>query len=380
MVLKTGVVYLMKEKFQYFSPYDGKIFEFRFMPEIIRDLDVINGGLLENYIKVFIANSKISPANLVFVLAENAYFMKDFSTVAQQKNANTERTVTRELLQKNAEEFVEHVPFDNVVSRMLPLKDGLRVCATNKDFYESIAIAFEHNGFIVDSVLPGIVLGNGLNLRPVLDQAMANMILQKANAVKEYNLLGQQVFQPQSKQENEEVDEVELERLQSKKPNKKRLYGMVGLLFSLIIVLVIVIIQSQAASTSPKSSVLANAPAPTSQVAAPVVLATQIPTSEPALSPSTLETQNLTVQIVNASNSTTAAENLQGMLDAYKFKSVNIQTQSPIGSSGALVSFGPNVSQDVRNAVLADIKKFENNINVQDQKIGNYDISIVLGQ
>ena len=380
MVLKTGVVYLMKDKLQYFSPYDGKIFEFRFAPEIIRDLDVINGSLLENYIKGFIMNSKIAPANLVFVLAENTYFMKDFSTLSQQKNANNERTVTRELLQKSAEEFVEHVPFDNVVSKMLPLKDGLRVCATNKDFYESIAIAFEHNGFTLESVLPGVVLGNGLNLRPVLDQVMASMILQKVNAFKEYNLLGQQVFQPQVKQETEEEDEVELERLQSKKPNKKRLYGMVGLLFSLIIVLVIVIIQSQAPAESPKPAVLANEPAPTSQVAAPVVLATQIPTSATAVSPNLLETQNLTVQIVNASNSATTAENLQGLLDTYKFKTVNIQTQSPIGSSGSLISFGPSVSQDVRNAVIASLKKYVNNVDVQDQKIGDFDISIVLGQ
>jgi len=306
--------------------------------------------------------------------------MKDFSTLSQQKTVNNERTVTRELLQKSAEEFVEHVPFDNVVSKMLPLKDGLRVCATNKDFYESIAIAFEHNGFTLESVLPGVVLGNGLNLRPVLDQVMASMILQKVNAFKEYNLLGQQVFQPQVKQETEEEDEVELERLQSKKPNKKRLYGMVGLLFSLIIVLVIVIIQSQAPAESPKPAVLANEPAPTSQVAAPVVLATQIPTSATAVSPNLLETQNLTVQIVNASNSATTAENLQGLLDTYKFKTVNIQTQSPIGSSGSLISFGPSVSQDVRNAVIASLKKYVNNVDVQDQKIGDFDISIVLGQ
>jgi hypothetical protein len=272
------------------------------------------------------------------------------------------------------------VPFDNVVSKMLPLKDGLRVCATNKDFYESVAIAFEHNGFTLESVLPGVVLGNGLNLRPVLDQVMASMILQKVNAFKEYNLLGQQVFQPQVKQETEEEDEVELERLQSKKPNKKRLYGMVGLLFSLILVLVIVIIQSQTPAESPKPAVLASAPAPTSQVAAPVVLATQIPTSATAVSPNLLETQNLTVQIVNASNSATTAENLQGLLDTYKFKTVNIQTQSPIGSSGSLISFGPSVSQDVRNAVIAALKKYVNNVNVQDQKIGDFDISIVLGQ
>jgi len=377
MTGKTGVVYIMKDKFQYFSPYDGRIFEFRFSPQAIRDLDIINSEILENLIKAFIVNSKIVQANLVFVLAENAYFSKDCIVAPSKKPAENQRTVTRELIQNEAEEFVEHVPFDNVVSKMIPIKDGIKVCATNKDFYESIAVAFEHSGFTVESVVPGVVLGNGLSLRPVLDGAMANMILQRINAAKEYNLLGQQVFQPQVKQETEEVDEVEFEHAQSKKPNKKRLYGLVGLMCSLIIVLVIVVIQSQTPPTSPKPAVLASPPQPTPQINTPVILATPVPT---ALIPSAVETENLTVQIVNASDSPTIAQNLQGQLGTYKFKSISLQTQSAIGSSGSLVSFSPDVSQEVKNIVIAAIKKYETNVIVQNQKIGTYDISIVIGQ
>lgn len=381
MTGKTSVIYILKDKFQFYSSLDGKIYEFRFVPEIIRDLDVVNGGLLENLIKVFISNNKIPPSNVVIVLAENAYFSKDFVIPTQQKPAPNQRTITRELLQKNAEEFVEHVPFDNVVSKMIPIKDGLKVCATNKDFYEAIAITLEHMGFIVESVVPGVVLGNGLSLRPVLDPPMAALILQKINGVKEYNLLGQQVFQPQVKQETEEVDEVELERLQSKKPNKKRLYGMVGLLFSLIIVLVIMFVQTESPATTPKPTASANVPMPTPVINKPVVLPTVVPTlAAPVISPDLTSTQNLTVEIVNASDSGTVSQELQGDLDTFKFKSVSLQTQSPIGSSGSLVSFGPSVDQTTRNAVIAEIKKYESNVIVQDQKIGNFDISIILGQ
>jgi hypothetical protein len=380
VVVKTSVIYLMKDKFQFYSGYDGKIFEFRFVPEIVRDLDIINGGLLENLVKVFVSNNKIPPSGIVFVLAENAYFSKDFTASAQQKTGSNSAEVTKEFLRKDADEFIEHVPFDNVVSKTLPIKDGIKVCATNKDFYESIAIAFEHLGFTVESVVPGVVLGNGLSLRPTLDQAMASMILQKVSGVKEYNLLGQQVFQPQVKQEAEEVDEVELERLQTKKPNKKRLYGMVGVLFSLVIVLVVMFAQTMSPSEAPKSSVDANTPQPTAIINSPVVLPTLLPTTAPDTAPVSSEIQSLTVQIVNASDSATVAQDLQGVLDTYKFKSVSIQTQSPIGSSGSLVSFGPNVSQNVRNAVTGALKEYENNIIVQDQQIGTYDISIVIGQ
>ncbi len=382
MTVRTGVVYLQKDKFQFFSGTDGRIFEFRFVPEIVRDLDIINSEMLENLIKVFVTNSRITPSNLVFVLSENAYFSKDFVPPAPQKTANEQRTVTRELLQKQAEEFVEHVPFDNVVSKMIALKDGFKVCATNKDFYESIAIAFEHLGFTVESVLPGVVLGNGLSLRPVLDAAMAGVILQKINTAKQYNLLNQQVFQPQTRQETEEVDEVELERLQNKKPNKKRLFGLVGVFSSLLIVLVFVYLQSQTPPTPPKQPANASTENPAPQVAAPVVLATVAPTIDTTVQSSTgnLSTQNLSVQIVDASSSSSAAQTLQGRLDTYKFKSVSLQTSTEVGSATTLVSFSPDTSQEVRNVILGEVKKLGNDVNVQEKQIGTYDISIVLGQ
>lgn len=377
MVGKSNVIYLLKDKFQFYAASYGKIFEFRFVPEVIRDLDIVNNELLENLIKVFVSNCKIIPGNLVFILAENAYFSKEIFLTPQQKSPHPE--VNRELLQKEAELFIEHVPFENVVSKTVEYKDGLKVYATNKDFYESIAIAFEHLGFTVESVIPGLVLGNGLSLRPVMDPPMANVILQKINSVNQYNFLHQQVFQPQIKLESEEVDEVEIERLQGKKPDKRRVYGLVGILFSLIIVLVIVFVQSQEQTTPPKQPALANTVKP---LVAPtqVVLATVAPTTEPSISPDTTETQNLTVQIVNAAETATNAQNLEGLLVSDKFKSVSLQTQSPIGSSGSLVSFGPNVSQDVRNLVIAAIKQYESNVIVQNQQVGSYDISIVLGQ
>ncbi|HWY79797.1 MAG TPA: hypothetical protein VNW29_05575 [Candidatus Sulfotelmatobacter sp.] len=382
MTVKTGIIYLQKDKFQFYSPYIRSILEFRFVPEIVQDLDIINAELLENLIKVFVANNKIVPSNLVFVLAESAYFIKDFVNPVTHKNPTVASPllITKELLLKQADEFIEHVPFDNVVSKTIPIKDGLKVCATNKDFYESVAIAFEHLGFTVESVVPGLVLGNGLSLRPVLDLAMATMILQKINAVRQYNLLGQQVFQPQVKQEMEEVDEVEIERLQTKKSDKKRFYALGGVFISLIFVLVIVYVQSQTPPTPPKQPALANTSNPTPQVANPVVLATIIPTVTGSTSASTLQTQNLTIQIVDTLNSPSVAQNLLGRLDTYKFKSVNLQTASSIGSSGTLVSFSSGISQDVRNIVLEEVKKYVQNVIVQEKQIGTYNITIVLGQ
>jgi len=378
MAEKTGIVYLQKDKFQLYSPLVGRILEFRFAPEIVRDLDIINGELLENYVKTFIVNSKIASSNLVFVLADNAYFVKDFSLPDRQKTgASLSEEVAKELLQKQADEFIEHVPFDNVVSKVLPVKDGLKVCATNKDFYESIVIAFEHLGFTVESILPGFAVGNGMSSRSMMDQAMVNEILQKISTLKQYSLLGQQVFQPQAKLETEGIDEVELEQQETKKtvPNKKRLYALSGIFVSLIIVLVIVYVQSQTPPTPPKQPAFAANPTP--QSATPVLLATVIPTVS---AQQRLLMQNLTVQIIGTANSASIAQNLLGRLNIYKFKSVSIQTQNSLGNTGSLIAFSPGISQDVRNTVLNEVKKFANSVLVEEKQIGAYDITITLGQ
>ncbi len=170
MVVKTSIIYLQRDKFQLFSPYLGRILEFRFVPEIVRDLDIINEALLDNLVKVFVTNGKIAPSNLIFVLADTAYFTKDILLSGQdQKVSNTSNAVAvaNEVLQKQADEFIEHVPFDNVVSKTLPLKNGIKVCATNKDFYEAFVIAFEHLGFTTESVIPGLVLGGRLFPHPI---------------------------------------------------------------------------------------------------------------------------------------------------------------------------------------------------------------------
>lgn len=379
MVEKTNIIYLQKDKFQFFVSSYGKVLEFRFVPEIIRDLDVINSELIENLIKVFVTNSKIAPGNLIFVLAENTYFTKDFVPPVPTKGAAAPSPVSAEILQKQADEFIEHVPFDNVVSKTIPLKDGIKVIATNKDFYESIAIAFEHQGFTVESVLPGYVLGAGVSLKPVLDPPMAALILQKANTVKQYNLLNQQVYQPLVKQETEEVDEVEIARQLPKKTSKKSMYALAGV--APIVIGLFVAVYLQFTAPPPHWKTQASPPAPTA--VPPVVLATPLP-AQPAVTTASssgeLGFDNLTVQIIGTANSAATAQTLLAQLDTFKFRSVGLQTQNAVSSGTTLVSFSSATSQDVRNAVLNEVKRLETNVSVQEKELGTYDITIVLGQ
>ncbi len=379
MTEKASVIFIQKDKFQFFSPVTGKVFEFRFASEMVRDLDVINAELLESQIKVFVTNGKISPGNLIFALAENAYFAKDFVQPAPVKGTASQPAVNPEIFQKQADEFIEHVPFDNVVSKTIPLKDGIKVVATNKDFYEAVAISFEHLGFTIESVLPGLVLGNGLSQRPVMDPPMANLILQKVNTLRQYNLLNQQVYTPLVKQETEEVDEVEIESKDPKKANKKSIYALIGI--APVVIGLFVVLYMQMTAPPPKWKTEANPTGPAvKNTAVPTVQVTALPNSTSASASGSLQTQTLTVQIASTATSASIAQKLLGQLDTLKFKSVSLQSQSTVSSGSTLVSFAPTVTPDVRNAVLAYIKQSETNVIVQDKQLGTFDISIVLGQ
>ncbi|MGI8419811.1 MAG: hypothetical protein ACR2LN_04155 [Candidatus Levyibacteriota bacterium] len=382
MALKTGVVYLQKDKLQLYSPLLGNVLELRFGPDFIRDLDIISIEVLENKIKTFVTAGRIAPCNLIYVLADNAYFIKDFAPPTQTKPSAASAEVAKQIIQKQADEFIEHVPFDNVVSKTIPMKNGIRVCATNKDFFETIAVSFEQLGFSVSSVLPGLIVLPGLSNRPVMDSTMVNAVLQKVSTVREYDMLNQQVYQPVVKQETEEVDEVEQERLQTKKPsNKIRLFALVGVFAVLLILLVVVYLQSQAAPPPKKPASAPQAAAPATQVAnQPTVTVTTNPTTSLVASTSALQTNGLAVQIVNTQSNSSAAETLREKMNLYKFKSVTMQSQSSIGSSSTVVSFSNTVSQTVRNTVLDEVKQLRTNVTVQEKENSIVDITIILGQ
>src|SRR3989344_4723541 len=135
MAISTGIIFLQKDKFDFYSPGLIKIIEFRFVPEIIRDLEIINSELLENLIKLFVSNNKIPPSELIIVLADNACFVKDFIVPAilvspQQQGALPSTLQNSDVsgkFQEDINAFIDNVPFENVQSRNFPMGNGTKV-------------------------------------------------------------------------------------------------------------------------------------------------------------------------------------------------------------------------------------------------------------
>lgn len=263
MTENTGIIYLQKDNFYFYSASVGKVIEFRFVPEIIKDLDVINSELLESLIKIFIQSNKIQMCDLIIVFADSASFVKDFiSSVPQPvvpviNNAVSVPNVVYSATNDEVKYFIEHVPFDEVASEVFILTNGVKAWATNKELYTSIAKAFEIQGFEIKGVLPGVVFEGSISSKVILDQIMVNYILQNFDSVREHSLLTQvpegiavkQNLSGESLKKNEKIEEVvEINDKPKGGVSKKRLFLLVGIFVILIIILIVVYISSKQSS------------------------------------------------------------------------------------------------------------------------------------
>ncbi len=240
----TGVIFLQKNKFDIYTMPPGRVSEFLFVPEVIKELDIIDRDLLDNLVKLFVTNNKIPACNLVIIIAENACFTRDI----QLQSPDSEVAV-----EDIAKEFVDSVPYEKIASRNFPLQRGIRAFAVNEDFYLGIVSAFEKMGFKIDGVYPGLAFGNLIGKDFVLSSSNSELVLSTARSQGKYNLL-----LPEERAENEQedhtvgegvsnapeqVDDYVIEKEEPvRKKSNKRLFLMIGVFLVLIIILIITIL------------------------------------------------------------------------------------------------------------------------------------------
>ncbi len=392
MAAKTGVIYLQKDKFQLYSPLFSTILEFHFVPEIVRDLDVINKDLLENLLGLFISNNKVPPSNLIVVVADNACFIKDFfSTQQPQSQADkppqlpTPQDLSEEL-HEQIEQFVDHVPFDSVESEKFPLVNGIKVLATNRELYEAIKEVFEKQKFTIEIILPGLPFGNNASTSSTMDFALVNYFLQRVNSMKQYGFAMHGKVMVQEKEEAKEIPEKNTEEEpqvqpdgQSKPKESKRLLFLVGIFVFLVILTVIVyFISNQPPPAPPAPGAAAALPvSPTT----PTVLAEQTTFQEimTPIPPNPEELKRLSVQIINASDSAQSALILKNQLSLYPFKIIDLQVQK-IGASKGLVVFSGNPSPAVQSFIVTEVAKITGSVSVQQRADAGVDIGIIIGK
>ena len=156
MLKNKGIIFIQKDKFEYYDEEQSKIFQFIFQPNLIQDLEIVDQDQLLLQIKTFIATNKITPANILYIVANTVIFEKDFQIVPN--------------IDKNLEiqKFLENIPFEHVIYKIIDSEKVSKVLALNRELYDVLkfsleSIGFKDLGIVVQSTL-GETFRNSQNL------------------------------------------------------------------------------------------------------------------------------------------------------------------------------------------------------------------------
>lgn len=217
---KLGVIYLTRDRFDFFSVQLPNILSFHFPKDLIADLEVKNKEEFEIQIQSFINRNKISPVNLILILSESVYFEKDVPSGPEYHYDAQIGT------------FLENVPIDHPSTKLFLLEKGAKIIVTNKDLFEAIKSAFDEQGLFVVLVVPSFALKNPVLLSHGLDKVTALDIISKMDALRSSDML---VITRQEKEKEESTHK--------EKTDTNKIVILVSVLMLLVVILVIMIIR-----------------------------------------------------------------------------------------------------------------------------------------
>jgi hypothetical protein len=262
----TGIFYLDGNRGFFFEQAMGSPVALDFTPDVISNLEVIDRKKLDLLIHAFIKNYKLQPKNIAIMLSTRMTFDKEFPHGSIE-------------IEKNIEEFLELVPFEDVLSKRVILSGKTKVSAANREICESIKASFVNAGFIVSGIYP---LSLCIDALPELSSNMdLNLIVNKLPILKDFNM------QP--------IVEASSVATEKEKPNKTRLILLVSVFAFLILVLLVVFYKNIIAPSSKTTNVLPTpAITPIQNIPAPVVETTTPENSTESAQNSIIENPSIT--------------------------------------------------------------------------------------
>lgn len=145
-------------------------------PQVIRDLDILDKSGFDSLVDSFINTKKIDPGKLWIILSDSVCFNKDITQADPVK------------LEEEVRDFLEAVPFDQIISKRFRAQTGVRIIAGNLEMIEAIVEIFERHGFDTEAITPSAIFP-GYNTRKVLDADFARYIVANKGLVRQGNML-----------------------------------------------------------------------------------------------------------------------------------------------------------------------------------------------
>lgn len=383
MLLKNHPIILFIDRFG-FSVYQdtlANIPKFNFTPDLVANLDVINKEQFVNLIVTFIQINKIIPSSLAVILSDSTIYVKDLANPVQRpvsaQGLKTDLSDDKER-KDEVRNFLEDVPFEEVLAKVIKVGSVNRIVAANKDLVMAIIEAFVSKGSVIEAIIPGFIYGQSANFATGLNQDNVRIVLGNAEILKSGNLLTDQEKMISSQNLESELKNPPADAKQDltgriKKPRNRRQYILIGIFVILLIVLAVVYFTMGASPTQTVNSVKnsasrANIPTPTPvlvQAAATIV---------------SVDIKSVKVKIVQSVQTDEKAAGLRSGLLSLGFADVVSEISEVSVPEKSSVIFSQSIPADFRNNLIVEIKKILPNISILESQESGFTISIVIGK
>ncbi|MEK7517629.1 MAG: hypothetical protein AAB583_03700 [Patescibacteria group bacterium] len=372
MFSKNNPVVLLLDR-SGFSLFQGtlvNILKFPFTPDTVANLEVVNKDQLFTLISSFIDKNRIYPSIIIVVLADAVVYEKDFSKVASSSNQKTLDFADKEQQQIEIQNFLQKVPFEEILAKVIKTEAMTRLVAANKDLIFSTTDPFAKKGFLVEAIVPAFLYGQNANFANGLTPDIARLVLKKQELLKVANLLidQQETAISQGPDENEK----------GKEP-KRNLMPLI--LIAIFIVLLIVLGIMFVGLGGQEKSINNNEKKSSENRVIPSI--TPIPVksdTSTGSSSATLNIENITITIIQNSQSIVIARLLKEALETMGFRNIiseNSKGAIPVKST---VLFSKNIPTILRENAILEINEILPSALVLETENSESKITIILGQ
>lgn len=206
---KQAVLYIEANRLFFYPGPAGNTVQLAFPQDMVSDLEVLNPQKFLNLFLVFFQTQKIPPSEILCVFAQATVFEKEFP-LGEKK--------------ESVQQFLDYVPFDDILSKQFTINKKLRVFAINGQLYNIVKQASEKSNCVSVAVVAYTSL---LEIIPELSQKVdLPLMLSRFDSCRQFSLetnVPQQTILP--------------DKMPPKKQNK-RLYLLLGVFGVLIAILV----------------------------------------------------------------------------------------------------------------------------------------------
>ena len=158
--------------------------KFNFTPDLVSNLDVVNKEKFTSLIATFIQINKVIQGSLFVILSDSIIYIKDLVGPAQKSIPNQSPEHKDEI-----QNFLENVPFEEVLAKVIKVGNVDRITAVNKDLVMTIVNAFTGKGGTIEGIVPSFMYGQSVNFTSGLTLDNVRIILENTEAIKSGNLL-----------------------------------------------------------------------------------------------------------------------------------------------------------------------------------------------